>query len=53
MSSSIIISPFCILHYNDKSTSTYYGVINYPTRIQTKDGLEKLECVKKSIEFDE
>ena len=48
MTSSIIISPFCILHYNDKSSSTYHGVINYPTRIQTKDGLEKLECVKNN-----
>jgi hypothetical protein len=41
---SIIIAPFCILHHDDRSTSTYYGYVNYPTRIRSSDGVEHLKC---------
>uniref|UniRef100_A0A6C0JSC4 Uncharacterized protein n=1 Tax=viral metagenome TaxID=1070528 RepID=A0A6C0JSC4_9ZZZZ len=48
---SIIISPFCILHYNDPATSTFFGFINYPTRIQTHTGKELLECTESPPQY--
>ena len=48
---SIDIAPFCITHYDDPNTNTYYGVINYPTRIQTEDGSEKLECLHSTTQY--
>ena len=48
---SVIISPFCIFHHVDPTTSTYRGIINYPNRIRTNDGQETLECVKIPPEY--
>lgn len=48
---SIIISPFCILHYNDPATSTFIGIINYPARVQANDGTEKIECSQSPIQY--
>jgi len=41
----IIIAPFCIMHYDDPSTNTFHGFINYPTRIKNENGIERLECL--------
>jgi hypothetical protein len=48
---SIIISPFCILQYNDPVTSTFLGFINYPTRIQKDNGTYMLECAPFHREY--
>jgi hypothetical protein len=47
----IIIAPFCILQYNDPDTSTYFGFINYSTRIQQGDVTEKLECTQSPRQY--
>jgi hypothetical protein len=41
-----IIIPFCIFHYDDPESSTYRGIINYPTRIVSHEGIAKLECLE-------
>jgi hypothetical protein len=42
------LTPFCIMHYDNPVANTYYGSINYPTRIKTKTGKELLNCVYSS-----
>ena len=47
---SVIISQFCIMHYNDPNTNTYNGYISYPTRIKTIDGFET-KCTQPPSEY--
>ena len=47
---SVIISQFCIMHYDDPETLTYRGIINYSFRIQS-DGVTKVECVDIPPEY--
>jgi hypothetical protein len=43
--------PFCIMHYDDPSTNTYRGFINYPMRIKTKSGEYIFKCLNPPIEY--
>jgi hypothetical protein len=47
----IIITPFCILQYNDPLNNIFFGFINYPTRIHTDNGIQTLECADKPHEY--
>lgn len=44
MNKSFIISPFCIMHYDNPETNTYHGFINYSIKIKTKSGENILKC---------
>lgn len=46
------IAPFCILHYDEPSTDTYYGFINYPTRIKNADGDIILKCLHSPPDYN-
>jgi hypothetical protein len=43
-----LIVPFCISHYNNPSTNTYYGFINYPTNIRDNNGRNYFKCLNPS-----
>lgn len=47
-----IITPFCILHYDDPTTNTYHGFINYPTRISDVNGNKILKCLQPPPEYE-
>ena len=44
------ISPYCIYHYSDRQTNTFYGYIGNPTKIRTQNGNTELKCVPNNTQ---
>lgn len=50
-SSYTVIIPYCIYHYIEPTTKTYWGYIGNPKKVKRPDGTEIYECSSEQSTF--